>query len=241
MIEYSTKYYTGVGSRSTPKDIQQVMTSYAKRLSLFGYTLRSGGAEGADTAFELGALRSQIYLPWKSFNDNNSSLYGVSDKALNIASKIHPAWGKCSQGAKKLHGRNVYQVLGKHLNTPSEFVIYWAEENDGNVQGGTRTAVELARYYNIPTYNLYLPKQKKQLSRKMNKLFYKHAKITLRHMYLFYNEGISQEDDEQINELLNKEKLDKSDISRVFLLFKEYKDLNKNPKYLPTYLQNINN
>ena len=46
------KYYTGIGSRETPKDIMQLMSKLAYKLASEGYILRSGAAQGADTAFE---------------------------------------------------------------------------------------------------------------------------------------------------------------------------------------------
>jgi predicted Rossmann fold nucleotide-binding protein DprA/Smf involved in DNA uptake len=48
-------YYAGVGSRETPAHVCKQMTELAKRLESFGLTLRSGGAKGADKAFEAGA------------------------------------------------------------------------------------------------------------------------------------------------------------------------------------------
>ena len=33
-------------------------------------------------------------------------------QAEEIASRIHPAWHKCGKGARKMHTRNVFQVLG---------------------------------------------------------------------------------------------------------------------------------
>ncbi|MEO0804461.1 MAG: hypothetical protein AAFY57_19655 [Cyanobacteria bacterium J06642_2] len=48
-------------------------------------------------------------------------------------------------------------MLGRTLDRPSEFVVYWAPERDGEIKGGTRTAVMLARSRNIPTFNLLNP------------------------------------------------------------------------------------
>jgi len=48
----------------------------------------------------------------------------------------------CSDYAKKLHGRNVKQVLGDDLKTPSDFLLCWTKE--GKDVGGTRTAIVLA-------------------------------------------------------------------------------------------------
>lgn len=158
-------YYTGVGSRSTPVSSLEFMEDLAEKIVklLNGHAvLRSGGADGADAAFERGASRGggemQIFLPWKGFKTKEypyghpSSLYGSSEDAFKIASEIHPTWDRCSEGARKLHARNVFQVLGPDLNTPSRVLVCWTE--GGQDIGGTRTAIVLARSYDIPIFNL---------------------------------------------------------------------------------------
>ena len=144
------KFYTGIGSRETPEEMQAPMFNIARRLSEKGYTLRSGGADGADSFFEMGAKKKEIYLPWKNFNNNPSPLFELSDEAFEIAEQFHPAWEKLSKGARNLHARNTYQVLGKDLHTPSDFIICWSKGT-----GGTEQSLRIARHYNIPIYNLY--------------------------------------------------------------------------------------
>ena len=221
--------YTGIGSRATPIDIQRQMTDYAKRLSLFGYVLRSGGAEGADTAFEIGAVRKEIYLPWKNFNDNDSQHYDVDDRALEIAKDIHPNWNACSEGARKLHGRNVYQVLGKDLNSPSEFVVFWAEEEAGEVRGGTRTAVELAKQHDIPTYNLFNLKEHQKFNRLMLRLYVIYIRTKLRFYSLFYSDSIEADDLNIIDALVQIEvdKYTKVQLRMINRLFTKYKGIEK--------------
>ena len=168
------KYYTGIGSRSTPADIQKEMTKVALGLAgLCGdYVLRSGKAKGADEAFQKGVQRAkgqpnlgmlcEIYIPWKGFKGAGGLLDTWDillppDKevqCMEIVSQYHPAWHRCSQGAKKLHARNVAQVLGYNLDKPSDFVLFWAEEVNGKVRGGTATAVNIARHRGIPTINM---------------------------------------------------------------------------------------
>lgn len=146
------KCYTGIGSRSTPIPVLRKMFALAKQMAKNGYILRSGGAEGADLAFEWGCDKvggaKEIYLPWQGFNESDSDLHDVSSDAMYIASTIHPAWNKLSQGAQRLHGRNVYQVLGLGLNFKSEALYVWTP-NSVPV-GGSRTAIILAERYGIP-------------------------------------------------------------------------------------------
>lgn len=121
-----------------------------------GYILRSGGADGADTAFtkNLENEDMQIFLPWNGFNGHQSNFVGATQRAYEIAEWIHPAWNRCSQGARKLHARNVHQVYGWDIDpkTYSQFVICWTPR--GEDVGGTATAIKLARHVGIKVLNL---------------------------------------------------------------------------------------
>ncbi len=154
-------FYTGIGSRETPTNVLAQMTYLAKLLAEYRYTLRSGGADGADTAFENGSTLKEIYLPWPKFNDNKSHLFSPTQEAFEIAKTIHPVWDKLSIGAQKLHARNIHQVLGKDLKTPSEFLVCWTK--NGKESGGTATAIKLTKLHNIPVYNLFNPDAYKQI------------------------------------------------------------------------------
>jgi hypothetical protein len=176
------RYFTGIGSRETPGEIQLLMTDLGYALSKKKYILRSGGAPGADTAFEYGTLdalhetgvdRREIYMPWKGFNrgekrDESSDVVpsgDLLDLAMTLASSIHPAWDKCSPAARTLHSRNVFQIWGRDLETPSEFVILWATPvGKRAVKGGTNMAYQIALAADIPIYNLYYETDRKEVS-----------------------------------------------------------------------------
>lgn len=149
------KYYSGIGSRETPDFVCMAMTAIAKLLEADGYTLRSGGAGGADLAFEGGVERlKDIYLAWKGFNGSTSELYVVCDAAIAMALSVHPSPETLIKREKALHlhSRNCYQILGSDLATPTEFVICWTEA--AAKRGGTRTAIVLAERNKIPVLNL---------------------------------------------------------------------------------------
>ena len=157
--------YTGIGSRETPARMLEQLRALAAALARAGFTLRSGGALGADTAFEQGArsvdgARMQIYLPWQGFNGNLSALYTVEQRAFEVARRVHPAWPRLSPAARKLHGRNCYQVLGLSLDAPSRFLVCWTSDGCESARtrsaktGGTGTAIELAEGHGVPVFNL---------------------------------------------------------------------------------------
>ncbi len=150
------KIYTGIGSRKTPDDILVKMKEIGYFLANKGWTLRSGGADGADSAFEAGCDaakgKKEIYLPWKSFNGSQSDLYDIPNAAFEKAWEIHPNWLVLKRGAKSLHARNIQQILGKDLDTPTDMIVCWT--GGGKLVGGTRTALVLGQSLTIPIINL---------------------------------------------------------------------------------------
>lgn len=150
------KIYAGIGSRSCPQEILDKITFIAEKLGANGWLLRSGGADGADKAFETGCDnvngQKEIFIPWPGFNGSKSLLNTPNKDAFILASTIHPAWDNLSHGGKKLHARNCYQVLSSDLLTPANLIICYTL--NGKDIGGTRTAIVLARKYNIKIINL---------------------------------------------------------------------------------------
>lgn len=145
-------FYSGIGARITPPAILKRMTEMAKEYALAGYTLRSGAAGGADSAFEAGAgLSKNIYVPWRNFN-NHSSPRTPSAAAFDMAAKFHPVWARLNWPAQALLARNCHVILGDDLETPSEFVACWTQ--DGKVAGGTGHALKIAQAHGISILNL---------------------------------------------------------------------------------------
>ena len=154
------------------KDIKLCHT-VCKRLAELGVTFTSGLCElGMDgiaqkaysQAVDLGlASESQfeVYVA-DQYNIRRSTLPRkhlaiIRNKDLiaeteRIASEVHPAWDKCNEWARGMHSRNCHQILGYDLQSPVDAVICWTP--DGNVVGGTATAIRIALKYNIPVFNL---------------------------------------------------------------------------------------
>jgi len=156
----NTIYYTGIGSRETPANILEQMENIAYLLAKRGYILRSGGADGADSAFEKGCDQANgqkdIYIPWKNFNNRgwgaDAGIIPDLEAAKEIVMRTHPASHRLSKGAMKLHSRNPYQILGEGLANPSAFVVCYTK--NGELAGGTATAIRLAQEHGIPVFNI---------------------------------------------------------------------------------------
>jgi hypothetical protein len=154
-----TKYYAGIGSRSAPKAICDKMTTIAVRLEAMGYTLRSGGAMGADAAFAKEVTSKQVFLPWDDFNGQRLS-YAIPAEAYVIARQHHPGWDYLNDTVRKMMARNAMQILGPELNSPSEFVICWTPDGCANAAertpgtGGTGQAIAHASCLGLPVFNL---------------------------------------------------------------------------------------
>lgn len=144
------RIYSGVGSRKTPAAMLEKMRRIAVHLRDQGFMLRSGGADGADTAFEAGAgSAKEIIVPWPDFNNRPHGITPPDPAAaMALAARHHPGWRNCSPAVRAIHARNVCIVLGPDLETPSDFVICWTA--DGRASGGTGQAIRVARAYGIP-------------------------------------------------------------------------------------------
>ena len=157
-----TMTYAGVGSRQTPPEVLAVMTKASTWLESLGYTLNTGKTfggkeEGADKAFSDGTNKKNLFGPEE---------YGVGKTVQAVVDEIHPSSGALKDGARKLMARNTHQVFGENLDTPVDFVLYYADKDPSNPirpKGGTGQAVEMANRKGIPTINMKDSDWRKQL------------------------------------------------------------------------------
>ena len=176
-MNQDTQFYAGIGSRKTPPEVLGLMTALAYKLAKGGHVLRSGGAQGADQAFENGCDQAeggkQIYIPWTGFQNRYVSMDpyvivgGNCPRALELAAEIHPNWGACSSTARALHARNCFQILGPNLDDPVSDVLCWTPEGHGG--GGTGQAIRLANKMLIPVWDLGKPVVRKHFERMLDR------------------------------------------------------------------------
>lgn len=150
------KIYAGIGSRSISNEMYELFAKIGEALEAKKFTLRSGGADGSDSAWESKVKNlKEIYLPWKNFNGNKSPLYNIPDKAFEMAEKYYNKdWAQIKDPVKRLMARNCMQVLGQDLNAPANFIACYTENGLG--YGGTGQALRIARDYGIKIFDFGL-------------------------------------------------------------------------------------
>lgn len=124
-----------------------LMAATGELFACEGYFLRSGGAKGADKAFEAGCDAGSGSKEIFYANDAKGD-----SAAFDLAARFHPNWGACSPYAKFLHARNGYIILGKDLDTPVDEIVCWTPNASGS--GGTGQALRIAKEYEIPVWDL---------------------------------------------------------------------------------------
>jgi hypothetical protein len=148
------------------------MEEIAKGLAKAGWLCRTGGAPGADQAFEAGARDAggdaavELWLPWKGFEGRQGNL--PREEAYPIAEKYHPGWPYLKRPVRALMARNVHQVLGADLKTPVKTIICWTPDGSldgkGKDSGGTGMALRIACDYPVEVFNICDPEHAQRIS-----------------------------------------------------------------------------
>jgi len=161
--------YACIGSRKAvkTKTVEPLLKECVMHLNAFGALNRTGGAEGPDKWGEDVSTNMEIFIPFLNFRpDLFQELQpdykkvfktwefpkSILQEALKMAIEVAPHVQYARYGVQIMHGRNPFQILGKDLNDPVDFVLCWTQY--GKIEGGTATAINLALKYNIPVFNL---------------------------------------------------------------------------------------
>lgn len=165
--------YTGIGSRDITGTETLELIALSKLLSTKGFLPRSGHAIGSDYAVEIGArygwssleVGPEIFLPYDGFNGgstkrdpwlfNATKLPKYQEAQVRLGS--YHNLDRLKGFALAAHTRNMFQVLGSDLASPSKFLLVCADptsKKSQQVKGGTGTAVRVALDLGVPVYNL---------------------------------------------------------------------------------------
>ena len=126
--------YAGIGSRKTPEFVLEILEVIGLLLARQGWVLRSGGAVGADKAFEKGCDevegKREVFLAVDGDPD------WAREEALKHIPENRPPFHTWKPYVQGLIARNMMQILGRAGDEPVDMVVCWtpASVKDG---GGT--------------------------------------------------------------------------------------------------------
>lgn len=182
-INKKKKYMTFVGSRKTPKQCIEQGIQLANKCVAQGYILRSGNAQGFDQIVSsLPVASREIYLPYTGFGEPcgyGKTTYTIQEshpqyqKALQLVYQFHPLGNRLNPLQLRYLVRDVFQVLGQDLQTPSEAVVCWTPDGAQkgkdctHLTGGTAMAIRIADAYGIPVQNLNAKTEKTYVPKKV--------------------------------------------------------------------------
>jgi hypothetical protein len=170
------------------------MEAIAQFLGEKGLGLRSGGAIGADAAFERGALRSKGPIASYRIPGNNGmtlrpdEVRGGPQPWMQDSTQL-PGWKDTASildqlgrmvyhniprfpisensYPQRLQRRNIFQVVGPKLDTPSKFTVAYTptgykgqgllDYNNPDQRSGTNTAIKMSAANDVPVFNLHNP------------------------------------------------------------------------------------
>jgi hypothetical protein len=156
-----------IGSRELSEHELSTCEKLGWWIARCGHELHSGNATGADQAYARGANQVNpelvhLHIPWYRYERaaicNGNIVWNLEEisvewheKYAKVAEKLHPAWHRLSQGARKLMIRNGFIV-----KPPPEFdFVDLVLAFPGRLKlGGTGQGMRLANDYGIKLVDL---------------------------------------------------------------------------------------
>ncbi len=160
------RYYTGIGSNSTPIDILMKIETLASYFAMIGYTLRSGNSSQVDLSLERGCLREsgkkEIWLPKPNgkVRHHRSMMCDPSKIHVELANIYSLEWDTLSEANKLIGAATVGKVLGRDTKNPISFMLCWSIDGCERVvdiskkTGNLGLAITICESMNIPVFNL---------------------------------------------------------------------------------------
>lgn len=163
-----------IGSRTLNPEQLEICRKLGTWFAQQGHEIHTGNADGADQAFAAGANQIDprlvhLWLPWPGFNPDaivpGNQVQALTELPspvqtwiLEVAEKHHPVWNRITQGAQKLHARNVLIVRGQvpalqeGKRPHVDLVVAWPSSAPGG--GGTGQGMRIAQSEGIRLIDL---------------------------------------------------------------------------------------
>lgn len=166
------KAYAAMSNDNAPQEVLELMGRIARRLAEQSFTARhlsfkAGEKTGfAEVVAQAASGKTEVYLPWKGFNNAESKFTVgrfLSPEAASLVKQFMPTFEGLKPAVQKIIGCNAHVVMGQDLRSPVRFLIVWSE--DGLEDAKNRTAksgymgtpVSIASSLRIPVFNLKNP------------------------------------------------------------------------------------
>lgn len=147
--------YAVIGNYQSDKRRVEALTEAVKLMTKNRWILRTGGTKGAEEIAEkicdqFGG-KKEVYLPYASYNGNQSPLYdlGKDLEAESMFYKFLYTWKLLNNKTKQLLRRHAYVLFGKNLDDPVRFVIGLSKNSETGMH-----IFELAWRNSIPVFDL---------------------------------------------------------------------------------------
>jgi hypothetical protein len=168
-LDRSCKAYIASGDRDIPRDIEDMFTDIAKKMSDLGFVLRYGASDrdGVEKAAARGAGDNvELYLPWNKFAGMTSDNSKPSVEAYDISAKYHKAFNKLPAAARAFVARSTQAFLGADNKSPIKFLLTYTKDGVEDVRkitaktGNVGHLIRLCDAIDIPVFNLKNPESK---------------------------------------------------------------------------------
>lgn len=153
------KPYVIYAGERTPQEVQDRFSQLAAMLESRGYTARLGGQKGLEMNLGRRLNRKEEILPFKGFNDIQSTMTWTPENAKAIAEKFEPGFQQANKGVQIFLAQNVRRVYGHKLDSVALFMLMWSEDgvehyrDRGQRSGQPGHIAALASNARIPVFN----------------------------------------------------------------------------------------
>ena len=148
-LQPPVRAYAGFGSWNTPAHIVVVIESLGRALAEAGWTLRTGGAAGAESAFERGcdAVGGRKELVGRPADIESASAQFWPETLL--------PWAQLSANTRALLAQSACQILGPDLDAPAKFLAYWKSTDGRSFE--IDHALQIAAAHAVPCVRIEHP------------------------------------------------------------------------------------
>jgi len=148
--------------REFPEEVKNNLFRIASRLISKDITVRLNGDDKdfSTKLAELSDTHTELYIPWKNFNNLESKNYFNTLTSNSIAVKHFSGWEKIPDSVRAMLSRNVRMIFGDKNNSICLCLITWSKDGASRLTeinkdtGRSSFIIKVACSYGFPVLNL---------------------------------------------------------------------------------------